>query len=200
VWRHESLGLAYHPDIAVYGFTINDIEGPHYIKSVNAKHRPVGLENSPFALWRVVGHGYVALRERWLPPVGTYAYELAQNYFDNPAAWADFTAVLDRLRDIDTQHGICTVMLIHTHLVTLNALHPFVQIYNKVAAAGRERGFLVIPSLPAFLGRKDKDLWVSASDPHPNAEGHRILAETLVAGLAALPETCWETGDRPPSP
>jgi lysophospholipase L1-like esterase len=172
VWRHESLGLAYHPDIAVYGFTINDIEGPHYIKSVNAKHRPVGLENSPFALWRVVGHGYVALRERWLPPVGTYAYELAQNYFDNPAAWADFTAVL----------------------------HPFVQIYNKVAAAGRERGFLVIPSLPAFLGRKDKDLWVSASDPHPNAEGHRILAETLVAGLAALPETCWETGDRPPSP
>jgi len=200
VWRYEWLGLPYHPDIAVYGFTINDIEGPHYIKSVTASIDRYRLQTSPFSLWRLIGPGYVALRERWLPPAGSYAYELAQNYFDNPAAWADFTAVLDRLRDIDDQRAICTVMLLHTHLVTLNALHPFPRIYDKVAAAGRERGFLVIPSLPAFLGRRDKELWVSASDSHPNAEGHRILAETLAAGLAALPDACWQRADDPVSP
>jgi lysophospholipase L1-like esterase len=194
VARYEKLGLPYHPDIAVYGFTINDIEGPHYVKSVTPRPDRYGLERSPFALWRLVGPGYVALRERWLPPAGTYSHELAYNYFENPAAWSDFTAALDRLREVDEEHDICTVMFLHTHLVTLNVLHPFTAIYDKVAAAGRDRGFLVIPSLPAFLGRGDKDLWVSHYDSHPNAEAHRLLAEALARGLAELPEACWRAG------
>ena len=30
VRRVERLGLAFHPDLVVYGFTLNDLEGPGY--------------------------------------------------------------------------------------------------------------------------------------------------------------------------
>ncbi len=191
VQRYAELGLPYHPDIAVYGFTINDIEGPHYVKTATPLRDRYALESSPLTLWRVVGPGYVALRERFLPPAGSYVAELRRNYFDNAAAWSDFAAALDRLADVNESHGICSVLFLHTHLVTLNALHPFTSIYDKVAEAGHERGFLTIPSLPAHLGLNEKPLWVSSADSHPNREGHRLLAATLAEGLAALPVECF---------
>jgi hypothetical protein len=37
---------------------------------------------------------------------------------------------------------------------------------------------------PGFLGRDERELWVSPSDQHPNEEGHRVAAETLFPYLA----------------
>lgn len=191
VARYAELGVAYDPDLAVYGFTINDIEGPNYRKTARAGPDPYGVESSRLALWRLIGPGWVAIREAYFPPPESWAHELRQNYFENEAAWRDFTASIDRLGKIDSARGICTVLFIHTHLVTLNALHPFQSIYEKVAAAGRERGFHVIESFPAFRGKSERALWVSPYDSHPNADGHGLLGEALVAGLRRLPEACW---------
>jgi lysophospholipase L1-like esterase len=191
VKRVLQLGLAYDPDIAVYGFTLNDIEGPRYVKSYEYSRDQYRVESSPFRLWRIAGPGYVAFRERFFPPFASYARELRFNAFENEPAWTDFTAALDQLARISKDRGICTVLFIHTQLVTLNALHPFTSIYDKVADAARERGFLTISSLAAFLGRPEKALWVSSADSHPNPEGHRLLAETLADGLAGLPPECF---------
>jgi hypothetical protein len=199
VKRYGELGLAYDPDLAIYGFTINDIEGRHYETSVVPGHDPYGVKNSPFALWRAVGPGWVAIREAFWPPRGGYVYELRHNYFENAAAWDDFTGLLDRLVEMNRARGICTVLFLHTHLVTLNFLHPLNGIYAKVAAAAEARGIFPIASLPAHLGRHDKSLWVNPYDSHPNVEGHRILADALLAGLATLPDDCWQSTTASPT-
>ena len=52
-------------------------------------------------------------------------------------------------------------------------------------AASVEFGFVDL--FDAFQGIPAKSLWAIPGDPHPNAEGHRIMAEFLYSYLAALP-------------
>ena len=51
----------------------------------------------------------------------------------------------------------------------------------------RETGFEVIDLADVYDGHDPKTLIVSESDRHPNAEGHRIIAERLTAALRARP-------------
>ena len=102
---------------------------------------------------------------------------------------------LDRFASITKKQDICAVVFIHTRLNSLNLLHPFRRIYAQVADAARARGLHVIESADAFMGHRDRDLWVDLLDMHPNAEGHEILADALVAGLRDLPRQCWKGRD-----
>lgn len=49
----------------------------------------------------------------------------------------------------------------------------------------RESGFVVIDILDAFASASDRytDLWIAPWDLHPNAEGHRMLAEGLYTAM-----------------
>src|SRR5262249_59857147 len=43
----------------------------------------------------------------------------------------------------------------------------------------RESGIAFVDLLPAFWGLDGTRFWISRTDGHPNARGHRIIAETL---------------------
>ena len=140
---------------------------------------------------------FVFVKKRWrtlknlLRTHDSYAYELDWNFFENPEAWSDFSAALDRLRDMTSARGLCTVVLIHANLVALDDGHPLLRHYDRVMEAASERGLFVIQSFPYHTGRGPSDLWVSSKNTHPNAEGHRLLARALLDGLGELPDRCW---------
>lgn len=203
VLRLERIGMRFHPHLVVYGFTPNDIEGEEYrstyseerVKRREARRRR--LRELPFYLPRAVWPRLVQLRDLVAPPRGTYAYDLEQNYFHRPEAWQDFTRWLDRFAGIAEQAGICGHVLIHTQLVQLGRLHPFHDIYDRVARAARERGLGVTRPFDAFEGRNPADLWVSPLDSHPNPEGHALFARALHDDLRSLPARCLHPdGDR----
>ena len=52
-------------------------------------------------------------------------------------------------------------------------------------------GFVNKDTVDYVLGHEGTDLWVSAFDPHPNAEGHALLARAALDALRAMPATCW---------
>jgi lysophospholipase L1-like esterase len=194
--RLERFGLPYHPDLIVYGFTVNDIEGPAYRKTETEEQVHGRLAwyarfaESPSYLMRAVWPRLLTLWELLFPRPGTMGYEIKQNYFNNPKAWSDFENQLDRLGEIGAEAGVCVHMLVHTHAIQLNALHPWRAIYEKVGAAALERGFTVTQTLPAHRGRKPADLRLSFFDAHPNAAGHELLASELRDALLALPREC----------
>jgi lysophospholipase L1-like esterase len=193
--RLEKVGLPLQPDLVVYGFTLNDIRGPAYRQFPGdyQTQRAIRLalsSRSPSYLWRLLEPRFVSLRELVAPPLGSYVYTLNQNYFHNPAAWRDLELALEHLAEGTRSLGICTHVLIHTKLYYLHLLHPFRRHYEAVAEAARERGLTATVTFPWFRGRDAPSLWVNAIDSHPNAEGHRLLAEALEAGLAELPESC----------
>ena len=196
VWavaRLKKLGLKYDPDLIVYGYTLNDIEGKAYRSTMVPRYtNPFLFANSNLYLVRYLAPRFYSMLATIARPVGSYSYELDDNYFRNPEAWGRVEASLDELASIAEKRKICVVMLIHTRLVSLGVLHPFTEHYAVAAEAGRKRGFYVSESFRYHKGLKGDDLWLRPWDQHPNAQGHRILYQALTDGLRGLPPSCWQ--------
>ena len=69
--------------------------------------------------------------------------------------------------------------------------HPYLPIYELVHAESEERGLPVTTTFDDFAGTDPFALRLSFIDPHPNAEGHVMLAQALAKGLSELPDACW---------
>jgi lysophospholipase L1-like esterase len=195
--RLRRVGLPYEPDLIVYGYTLNDIEGPAYRTSHDETSRLMGdLTREQWAQ----GGSYVArffrtrfytLREQLWPPMGSYVWELDDNYFRNPAAVDALDAAFRTLGTIARQRDVCVLILHHTSLWYLQGFHPFLRHHAFVSALATKHGFANKETYDYFRGRDALSLWVTPFDPHPNAEGHALLAQAALDALHALPARCW---------
>ncbi len=201
--RFESLGLAFDPDMLIYGFTVNDIEGPDYRETRDKEVFQLDrFRRSPFRLWAILGPRWESLRAAFWPAPGSYVDELDENYFRNPEAWRLLVNSIGRMGLAARKRSMCGVLLIHTHPYELGVLHPFHRYYDRVAKVAEQVGLFVVPSYSEFHGHHAPELWVGPFDDHPNAVGHELLARALLRGLEGLPEKCWvraEPGTRPVS-
>lgn len=192
--RLEKLGLRYQPDLVVYGYTMNDIDGPAYRRTNEDRYvNPYHHRDSPSRLVRWAGPRLVNLWELIASPKGSYSYELDDNYFHNPAAIEVVHQQLARIQRLSKQRGACSVLLVQPHFVMFHWLHPFERHYEAVGRAAEERGFTVVQALPHFVAawpNSARDYWIHYNDSHPNPMGHRIFAEALYEGLQDLPAGC----------
>ena len=201
--RIDTMLTNYGAHALVYGFCLNDIEGPDYQRRApawDAESVWAGFQESQRAarsrLWALLA----AWRWRLTLPEPGVDEEVRYNYLENPAAWQTFTSQLDRLATIARERGVCSVLFLQPQLAQLDDRHPYLDIYARVGDAARQRGIHVIDAFPAFRGRFASWYWVGPFDPHPNAAGHAILARALAGGLLALPESCWRGGPVEPAP
>jgi len=191
----------YRSDLFVYGFSLNDIEGPNYRSRAGAPlpadfgrlywARIAEIERSPSYFWRYFGAWRLARSRGGADPNA----EVLDNFLDNPAAWADFLAGLDRYAALASSRGVCAHLLVHADLGDLGEDHPYLEVYDRVEAAARERGITVSQSFPYFAREyagSEEALWVSLFDPHPNRIAHELLAQALYDGLMKLPPGCWQ--------
>lgn len=198
--RLEAASEFYDPDLIIYGFTINDIEGPHYKAPTRKTEELRELQSNRF----FTDSPLIAIRLIWwflvaseVPGSGQrnwYAEELIHNYFENDSAIEDWERGLDRFQRLARERGICAQVLIHTHLNELDGEHPYRSIYDLVQAESEERGLPVTPTFDIFAGADPLALRLNFIDPHPNPEGHAMLADALAEGLSSLPAACWTRG------
>jgi lysophospholipase L1-like esterase len=195
--RAALLGARFHPHLFVYGLTLNDIDiGNEAEERVHSEQRrEIGKEvfrfaGSPSYLLRALWPRFVSLRQvLWPRPGKDYGEALAQAYRD-PEKFARIERGLAGFEALANRTGVCVHVLVHTELSHLRFAHPFRDAYDGIESAARERGLTVTQSFPSYRWRDSDDLRVSLRDGHPNAEGHRILAERLYAGLRELPPHC----------
>lgn len=193
VHRLKTDGLKFDPDLVIYGYTANDIEGRAYRNS-RSQERPDW--RTPSRLLNLLGSQWDYLRDIFRPAKGSYTWELDDNYFRNPPAWKAWQDDLAELVQITDGRGLCLGIFLHTELRALHSLHTFRHYYEAVRTEAKRQGVPVLETFDYFKGRRAEDLWVDYFDHHPNAEGHRILTRALLDGLAALPAECWK-GPRP---
>ena len=153
VERFEEIALPFDPDLVIYGYTLNDIESPLYRRSFQkTQGRLAKYYASPLRLWRLLGPKWMSLRDLLFSPVGSYYYELDDNYFHNPEAWRAVLDGMDRLAQIARERERCVLLLLYTTLETLDFLHPYHACYDAVVEAAEERGFHVARSFDYFRG------------------------------------------------
>ncbi|MEE3327647.1 MAG: SGNH/GDSL hydrolase family protein [Myxococcota bacterium] len=190
----------YDPDLIVYGFTINDIEGPNYKAPTRKTEELRELQSnrffteSPLISIRLIWWLLVTSDVPGSDQKNWYAEELLYNYFENESARADWDRGLDRFRNLAREHEVCSHVLIHTHLNELDEDHPYLPIYQLVHSEADERGLPVTSTFADFEGADPLALRLNFIDPHPNAEGHALMAEALARGLSGLPVECWRRG------
>ena len=191
--RTRKLVTSFHPDMIVYGFTLNDLEGEGYRTNrrdsggVEERKRYHRFADSRSYLLRLMWPRLQSLRDLISPPPQSYLAELQFNYFNNPPVWDRFKADLTKLANLAKQEDTPLVVFIHTTLAYLNWFHPYQPYYARMESVAAALGLPVIESLSVHRGYAAESLWVNAVDPHPNAEGHRLLARALADGIASLP-------------
>lgn len=197
--RLERAAHIYAPDLLVYGFTLNDIEGPAYRRLAPPAARAAlvrsysRFKDSRSYLLRMLWPRVIALRERISPTI-RYDEELEHNFFENQEAWSGFATHLERFAELARERGVCAAVLLHTQLADLDSGHRWRPIYERVSRAARQLDLPVIDPFPSFAGRDPSQLKLAPWDSHPNPAGHALLAQALLEGLRALPDACWEPG------
>jgi lysophospholipase L1-like esterase len=195
ILRLQRTGLAFEPNLIVYGYTLNDAFQRVGASNALADQRREQLsewsryQQSPSHLLRAFWPRWVALRNSIMRFEGSLEQSLETNYSD-PEVVGRIDQSLYALENIARKRGICAVMLVHTEIASLRLFHPFTAIYDKMEGAALEHGIHVVQSYPYYRWHDSTALRVSAVDSHPNAEGHRLLADALLDGLRELPAQC----------
>jgi lysophospholipase L1-like esterase len=185
------------PKLLVYGYTLNDIEGPAYLRVEPAdrarwKNYRNRLAGMPSRVLRLFGGSLLCLQQAIAPHPGSYVFEARRNYFENPAAWKALEKEIERMKTLADERHICMVLFIHANLEQLRALHPYKGIYSKLSDAATQRGIFVVSSFERLSGHRARSLWLAPHNVHPNPAAHALYADALERGVRALPSKCLD--------
>jgi hypothetical protein len=112
--------------------------------------------------------------------------ELVQHYLkgyeSDSKAWQEVQAELLRARDLCAGNGCRLILVVYPVLYRLDD-YPFRQVHLDIKSFAAYAEIPFIDLLPAFTGAKATDLWIHATDQHPNREAHRQVGERLAQQL-----------------
>jgi lysophospholipase L1-like esterase len=199
----RELGLGLQPKVVVVGFLYNDIElssaqkGEGVVKEPAPESLPRRIKSriNGAALWLKQHSLFVA----WLSPrlgnvlrplgfkgMGQVG-EVKDQYVDGNPNWRRMQEALLEMKRLTAERNIeLVVMIIPAMAKFTDATYPIKEYHQAVAAFCRDSGIQVLDLLPAFWGGDGTQYWISATDGHPNAQGHKIIAEALAGYLAPL--------------
>jgi D-alanyl-lipoteichoic acid acyltransferase DltB (MBOAT superfamily) len=82
-------------------------------------------------------------------------------------------------------HGVVPMAAFFPHTANISKELETVARKSRQMEIAREAGFVVLDLTHAYDSVEPRTLWIAPWDSHPNAEGHRMLADALVDALKA---------------
>ncbi|NWF39490.1 hypothetical protein F3F96_10125 [Mariprofundus sp. NF] len=161
-----------NPDDIVIQYFVNDAE------SLEAGGGNWFLRNSQLAvtLWIALNRTFNSSGEKGL------LQHYKKVYDHETAGYREMQSSLRDLADYAKKHDI------RLHLAMTPDIHnlvdyPFTFIHHEIEKISNELGIHYIDLLPVLSGYDGKSLWAMPGDPHPNALGHKLMAESIYKQL-----------------
>ncbi len=182
-------GVAYHPDIVVLNYFINDAEP-------TPTYAPVPWYARRFYAYAVSGGAWDTFKRSLLGGPDWQQY-YADLYRDRQPGWIKAQENIRRLAAYCRDHKIRLVM---TNIPELHRLapYPFAGVNAKLAAIAAGEGIEYVDFLPAVAAEAPESLWVTAPDPHPNAKAHALIARRLADYFLVKRPAAGEAVETPP--
>jgi|GEM_PF-781981 len=188
----EAQGLAFAPDLVLVAYVLNDADyagGLDVWEGFRQQYEKSWLRHSA-----ILSFAYAAFAQRFY--VTRYVEEMINRSLSQESKWAASFAELERGRRMAEANGARFAVAILPFMYDLDADHAFLPIHRMITDFCRRKGIPVRDILPAFLGKRYTEMWVHPSDPHPNREGHRVIAKALADFI--LDEGLLRAADAPP--
>jgi len=201
-WAHSRL---VQPDLVLWNLTLNDLgevlvddtlgmvsqRGETYdlindeVKRFASTNwsRAIGLARHTIVRWRMHRDTLSGYQSVFAP--------------DSPNL-ARFVANVSQVKADVAAQGATLLVVTFPLLFDLHD-YPLVQTHDNATAALTQANVPVLDLWPAFQGREAAELVVSPTDAHPNAEGHAIAADAIVAHLDPQEPSAWRTPCPPSS-
>jgi len=200
LWRRA--GEALDPDVVVAVFFLRDGTTlgtiPHFFEQIR---RDITRRNGESKLYEY-SHLYRRLRDFQDRSriADLFTESLVDAYLgEDTAEWQRAQANLLQLRELVRAHGAAFGLVVFPVLVELEDDYPFQSVMDELMGFAQRSGIPAHSLLPAFQGRHGPDLWVSAFDQHPNADGHSLAAESMLPFVRELLESADDAAELSPS-
>ena len=102
-------------------------------------------------------------------------------------AWDKVATHLEELRALGASHGFRVGIVTLPCREQVSGEYPNAQYQSRIRAIAERLGFFVVDPLPGLTASplNKKDLYIPYDRNHPSVEGHRIIAESILADLSA---------------
>jgi lysophospholipase L1-like esterase len=99
-------------------------------------------------------------------------------YDPSSTGYKEMLAGLDNIKDYANANKARVILAITPDVHQLDN-YPFRYIHERLKQLSEERGFVFVDLYPPFENQDPAKIWAMPGDPHPNALGHRLMADTL---------------------
>ncbi|RMF92982.1 MAG: hypothetical protein D6734_11045, partial [Candidatus Schekmanbacteria bacterium] len=120
----------------------------------------------------------------------SYTQELNLKYKSSSDLWKQRKNEFKEFKKISEENHFKFLFMLIPSMTDFGDAYPFRNIDEKILSEAKRNNFLVLDLLPFFKGRDPSKLWILKTDKHPNAEGHKIIADALYEFLKKEKAVC----------
>ena len=184
-------GLSYDPDLVILFYVPNDVEIDLYDNRQKVEffrdytsiyQRPDRL--SEFSkLW-----GWARQRFQQLYTARKHVRDSVAAFSAESPGWRQSREALQQIQQLLRERGSSLLVVIFPFFHNLNGHYPFQKVHDIVSDYCESIGIPVLDLRDSYRDYEGPELWVHATDQHPNEEANEIAAEAVGAYLRAHPE------------
>jgi lysophospholipase L1-like esterase len=174
----HQLGYKFDPDLVVIAYILND--AAHELWPIDAKREEF---EEAFHRRIMPGSHFLTTWTRYQFSK-RYIQEVVQSIHTHKREWRRSLRYLLRGKEITAQLGTDYLVVVIPYLYQLNDDYPFEPVHRFVEQFCMENKISFLDLFESFKGHNYIDLWAHPTDQHPNAKGHRIIAETLTKSIS----------------
>ena len=161
------------PDVIVVHYFINDAEvlepgGGNWF-----------LRNSELA---VTLHQIIALSKKGSTGMSSLEEHYKNVYKENSEGFARMMAALSKVNDMSKEDGFKVIFAMTPEIHNLES-YSFYFVHEKMKKVANNFGWEYVDFMDSMKDVKAPDLWAMPGDPHLNALGHKIMADSLLKYL-----------------